>query len=265
MDFSFVQISDHHLLASDNALHRGFSTAWAFRQVMAHIADTYANDIDFIISTGDLAQNGSEDEYAFVSEMLSMEKESPAPGPQRISFEGLQRVPMYFLPGNHDSRYNFYRQLFPASRPAELVNAKFEYQGIRFICIDWGPTTNANLNQQLLDFLSEALQQDQPAIIMMHHQVVPLGHALLDGFIAEDMDKFWNILAGHNILGIFSGHVHTNYETHARGIPVFGTGATSFQFAIEDDELLMYLKPIPYRLVTLQNGELSTMIVEVPI
>jgi hypothetical protein len=50
MTFSFVQITDHHLSTSEDALVRGFSPAYAFRAVLRHIAENVADTIDFIFS-----------------------------------------------------------------------------------------------------------------------------------------------------------------------------------------------------------------------
>ena len=39
MNFSFVQITDHHLRESEALLAHGYSTAYALRAVLRHIAE----------------------------------------------------------------------------------------------------------------------------------------------------------------------------------------------------------------------------------
>ena len=48
--FSFIQITDHHLLESEEQLREGFSPGYALRMVMRHIAEHVADNVDFIIS-----------------------------------------------------------------------------------------------------------------------------------------------------------------------------------------------------------------------
>ena len=67
MSFSFVQITDHHLLETEAGLIRGFSPAHALRAVLRHIAGTVANTVDFIVSTGDLVDNPSQAAYQTAS------------------------------------------------------------------------------------------------------------------------------------------------------------------------------------------------------
>lgn len=264
MDFAFVQITDHHLQEAEEALLRGYPTARHFQAVLRHLAEHVAADIDFIVSTGDLAQHGADAEYQAICQMLNLQAVSEAPGPQPVSIETLHEFPMYFLPGNHDSRPQFFQHLFPKSLPTTLINASFVHKGVQFICLDWGDQNQAIAQPEMLDFLSQALQTALPIILLMHHQVAPIGVERLDSYIAAEVGQFWNSVAGHNILGIFCGHVHTTYETEMQDIPIFGLRATAFQFDIEND-FAPCLYPPHYRLVEIQGGQLSTKIFEVPL
>src|SRR6185312_3430642 len=101
-----------------------------------------------------------------------------------------------------------------------------------------GPEVKATLHPETLDFLKQALRAATPAILLIHHQVVPLQARWMDQFLADDMDKFWGALAGHQVLGILSGHLHTSYERLVNNIPVYGLRATVFQFAVQDEPLI---------------------------
>ena len=272
MNFSFVQITDHHILESETALFRGFSTAHTLRAVLAHIAANLAGKIDFIVSTGDLVNSPTPDSYQTLTRLLNVQANPPknrglsasAPGPLKILLDGAHEVPLYCLPGNHDDRVNFYNCLFPAEAPRPLMNAVFEHQGIQFVCLDWGPDTKATLHRETLDFLERALRSSQPSIVMMHHHLYPTGSRWLDEFIADGSEQFWKTIAGRNVLGVICGHAHMTYDKMVVGIPVFGLRSTCFQFALQDEPLTC-LQPPHYRLVTLQNGILTTRIFEVPL
>jgi 3',5'-cyclic AMP phosphodiesterase CpdA len=62
-DFSFIQITDHHLLGSEDALREGFCPGHAMRMVMRHISQNVADQVDFIISTGDLVEPDTDATY----------------------------------------------------------------------------------------------------------------------------------------------------------------------------------------------------------
>jgi len=192
VSFSFIQITDHHLPETEAALVRGFSPAYAFRAVMRHIADNVSSEVDFIVTTGDLIEPASDGAYRMLSHMLGLHADATkAPGPLRISIEGLRDFPMYFLPGNHDDRSLFFHYLFPGTPPAPLMNVAFVHQGVQFICLDLGTESKATNEPTTLDFLGRSLQTGLPSIILTHHQLVSIGSRWLDDFVADDVDRLW--------------------------------------------------------------------------
>ena len=262
MTFSFVHISDHHLHESEDRLVRGFSPAHAFRSVMRSIGEKAASKIDFIVSTGDLVEPATDATYHTLRSMLQLEGHTKPPGPYAASIEGMQKMPMYFMPGNHDDREPFFRNLFPSAADCERMNVTFEHKGIQFICVDWGQEPKASSSADLFPFLRSALQAGKPSIVLSHHHLVPTGSRWLDNFIADDIDEFWETLQEGNVLGVLSGHVHMSYEQVVGEIPVFGLRSTAFPFALTDRPLLT-LQPPQYRLVTVQDGVLTSRIYEV--
>jgi len=265
MSFSFIHITDHHLPESEASLVRGFPPVHAFRAVMRHIAENVAGYTDFIISTGDLVETATDVAYRSLMHMLNLRGDPVgAPGPLLVSMEGLYEFPLYCLPGNHDDRTSFSQCLFPKDPPRPLMNVAFVHKGIQFVCLDWGPHTKAVAHSETLDFLMRSLQADVPCVLLMHHHLVPTKSRWLDEFIADGVDRFWDIVAGQNVLGIFCGHAHMTYDRVVENIPVFGLRSTAFQFALQDEPLACLLPP-HYRLVTIQNGVLTTRILEVPL
>jgi 3',5'-cyclic AMP phosphodiesterase CpdA len=269
MSFSFIQITDHHLPADEADLVRGFSPAYAFRAVLRHIAGSIAPQVDFVVSTGDLAEPSTLATYQAVGCMLALEPENAAPpGPLLTSVEGLQRFPIVLMPGNHDERQPFCQAFFPHSTPLQRYNVTFIHKGVQFICLDWGAETKAVAHPETMLFLEKALQADLPAVILSHHHVTPCGSRWLDEFLADGLERFWEIVtapqADGKVLGILCGHTHLTYEKLVEGIPVFGTRSTAFPFAHQDEPLIT-LQPPQYRLVTIQGGVLTTRVFEVRI
>ena len=264
MSFSFIHITDHHLSESESSLVRGFSLSHAFRAVMRHIAENAAPYADFLITTGDLVEPASNVAYRTLVHMLDVQGDSAeAPGPLRVSMEGLQAFPMYFLPGNHDDRNDFFLCLYPRTPPMPLMNLAFLHKGVQFICLDWGLQSKAIAHPETLDFLARSLEAGLPSIILMHHHLVSIGSRWLDGFVLDD-ERFWEIVSNRNVMGIFCGHVHITYDKVVEGIPVLGLRSTAFPLALQNEPLLCLLPP-HYRFVTIQNDILTTRVFEVPL
>ena len=265
-DFSFVQITDHHLLEYPEQLREGFSPGHALRMVMKHIAENVAKKADFIISTGDLVEPPTDATYQCAVKLLGVQSPAALPGPQKVNVEGLKEYPMYFLPGNHDDRELMTRYLFPDSETPNLYNFTFVHKGIQFIFMDWGAESKAFFFPETRKFLAESLKSDLPSVIVCHQHVKPIGSRWLDEFIAKDINQFWEIVAKpgikEKILAILCGHVHITYEDEFRGIPILGLRSTGYPFA-KTDELLILLAPPHYRFISIQNNVLTSRIYKV--
>jgi 3',5'-cyclic AMP phosphodiesterase CpdA len=262
--FSFIQITDHHLLESEDALREGFSPGHALRMVMRHIAENVADKADFIISTGDLVEPETEATYQSAVRLLGVNSPASLPGPQKVNVEGLQDYPMYFLPGNHDSRELFTRYLFPDSRTPELYNFTFVHKGVQFIFMDWGPQSKACWCPETAEFLANALGSDLPSVIICHQHVKRLGVRWLDAFLADDLEEFWKVVLANKdkVLAILCGHCHITYEDEYRGVPILGLRSTAYPFA-RTDEPTVILAPPHYRYVHIQDGILTSRIYKV--
>jgi len=268
MNFSFIQITDHHLLETEDQLREGFCPGYAMRMVMRHIAENVADQADFIISTGDLVEPETDATYQCAVRLLGIDSPAALPGPQKVNVEGLSEYPMYFLPGNHDDRGLLTRYFFPDSKAHGLYNMSFVHKDVQFIFLDWGPESKACFLPETREFLAEALKTDLPVMLVCHQHVKPIGVRWLDNFIADEIDDFWELLlqpgVKEKIMGILCGHAHITYEEEYRGIPILGLRSTAFPFARVDHPLLTLAAP-HYRYVHIHDGIMTSRIYKVPI
>jgi hypothetical protein len=264
--FSFIQITDHHLLESEDALREGFCPGHALRMVMRHIAENVADKADFIVSTGDLVEPETEATYQCAVRLLGVNSPAALPGPQKVNVEGLQQYPMYFLPGNHDSRELFTHYLFPGAMAPQLYNFTFVHKDVQFIFMDWGPKSKACWYPETAEFLASALQSDLPSVMICHQHVKRIGVRWLDIFLADDLEEFWKVLLANKekVLAILCGHCHITYEDEYRGVPILGLRSTAYPFA-RTDEPTVILAPPHYRYVHIQDGILTSRIYKVVI
>jgi DNA repair exonuclease SbcCD nuclease subunit len=108
-EFSFIQITDHHLGEGNGFLRHGFATNYAFFSVLRHLALDSANKADFIVSMGDMIDPPTDGAHRYFMQALGIQDAAPAPGPLSITTQGLQNYPFYMIPGNHDDRDMMYR------------------------------------------------------------------------------------------------------------------------------------------------------------
>ena len=266
MSFSFIQITDHHLCESAEQLTFGYSTDYAFRTVLRHIAEYNAARADFIVCTGDLVNTGTDAEYQRARRVLGLSEASAPPGPQYANGEGLRDMPMYFLPGNHDPREVFMRNMFPMPgltvEPPAHLNYAFTHKGMQFVCIDWGEGNKACLYSHMLEFLNNQLANNVPTIILTHHALTPVGIPRLDAFVPDNISQFAAVISERNVIALYHGHFHATYESSIAGIPVYGLSSTTFSFAADGDKTLFVLRPPHYRIVTVDGPNVSSEIIE---
>ncbi len=84
----------------------------------------------------------------------------------------------------------------------------------------------------------------------------------MDDLLAEDVAKFWDAVRGQHVLGIFCGHLHSTYEKKVNVVAVYGLRSTAPQFVFQD-EPLMCIQPLHYRIVHVEPEGLTTEVVEV--
>lgn len=264
---TFVQITDHHLPDDESGLTGGYSSPQALSTVLRHIAAHAPADLDFLISTGDVVDVPSAASYQHACRLLRARPASDQTlGDQLVTLDGARgrELPMYFVPGNHDDRDQFFRWLVPRVPPRPLHNFAFEYRGVQFIGLDWGPAGRGYAHAEMLAFLARALERNLPAVLFTHYHLVPVGISWVDALIAENVSELWPILRGKRVLGIFSGHAHCTYESAVDGIPLFGLRSTAPQFA-RTDTMRLRFDPPHYRIARIEHGVLTTRIVEVPV
>ena len=203
-----AQISDTHIaLDTPDAGQR-------IRDLTLTIADINTLDPlpDAIVHTGDIAQNGRQDEYALVAEILAT-----------------ARAPTYLVAGNKDARTNL-RAGFSACRylgvDSGFIDYAIEEHPVRLIVLD---TLNSASNKG--DFCAERVgrlidlidaETTRPIAVFTHHPPfeVLVGPDRLHFETPEMMLRLRQALQhSGRVVGIFSGHVHRAAAGHVGGIP----------------------------------------------
>jgi 3',5'-cyclic AMP phosphodiesterase CpdA len=187
-----AQITDPHMTAGPPA-PGGYDAAAALAAVLAEVGRLSP---DVILLTGDLAADGRPEEYRRLRTVLDA---SP--------------VPMLAVPGNHDDRAAFARELAGSGvRTGEGPGLWLEHDApVRLIGLDTlGPGDAGILGDAQLAWAADRLARDdpRPLLIFMHHPPFRLGLPL-DLTRCADGDALARLVERHpRVLGVVCGHVH---------------------------------------------------------
>jgi Icc protein len=213
-----AQITDSHLFAQVNSLHCGKNVYQNFVSVLAEIKQN--KDIDYLIFTGDLTQDHSEESYQLFARAIEKSKIS---------------VPVLFLSGNHDDTALLNKHL----KNIPFISDKLiQHNDWQIILVESkskvivGPSGRVD-DDELLK-LSDTIDSEKRQLIFMHHHPVDVGY-FIDKHGLKQADIFWNTINKHSsISAIACGHIHralTLSPAESTGnVTVYTCPATSIQF-----------------------------------
>lgn len=243
MHFKVVQISDIHLLKEPEGALLGVKTNESFQAIVNMLAQE-KKPADFIILSGDLAQDHSQEAYLQVAKMI-------AP----------LRVPVYYTVGNHDDPIVMER-IYP--RENVIKDKHFLLKDWQFILLDTHKpgAVYGSLDQTQLQYLEDCLSgyPNHRTILFFHHHPVSVGSAWLDNLGLKNADELWKRLKKHtNVQAIFFGHVHQEFHKTMNGISLYGAPSTCIQFKRNRDTFALENIPPGYRWIEFyDNGEIKT-------
>lgn len=220
-----AQITDTHIKLPGKLAYRKVDTA---AMLAACVAEVAALDPapDVILMTGDLVDFGTREEYDHLKSLL-------AP----------LRVPIFVIPGNHDSREGM-RQAFGAQGylPAEgFLHYVVEGWPLRLVALDTlvPGSGGGDLCDERLSWLDKTLAAapGKPTLIFMHHPPFPTGIGHMDKIGLRARMRFADIVAGHpQIQAILCGHLHRTIQSQVGGRRVTTSPSPAHQVALDLNE-----------------------------
>lgn len=257
MTLRLIVISDHHLGHDAMTINRGYATHWALERVLDAITDAGWHGANALLSIGDLVDVGDAASYRFARSLLGVTSNDvpahvAAPGPLKSRRKGLEGLPLYLVPGNHDApRSTWLRELFPGTPETDAtdLHLPFEILRHRFVFLDLGTGSRAGvLTPTALRVLDEALERG-PTTVVLHHHPIPVGIPWLDRAVPDGIEELWRRL-DRGILAVVFGHAHVDIDVTRDGVPILGTQSTCFQFAVSEEPSFV-MQPLRYRTLTI--------------
>lgn len=231
-----LQITDMHLttpptLEATTALREDQSQCQ--QHFDSSLKQALAEDIrcDLILVTGDLVSKVDPLTYDYI-------------------FDALKRtqIPFACIAGNHDVTdelgYDLpfdQRQLIARSMDSRLLNQhviESEYWQLLLLDSSVSGKISGVLANADLDWLCQQLDNcDKPALLALHHHVLPMNSEWIDAHMVENAEEFWQRVDRYEQLRvIISGHTHQEQIRHKNGVTVYSTPSTCYQFLPNKDE-----------------------------
>jgi Icc protein len=242
-----VQITDSHLfrLPTDKLL--GLNTEESLLRVLA-LVQSEQEQIDAILVTGDVSQDGSVESYERFNEYIKQFGK-----------------PVYWLPGNHDEL----KQMQALVSSAEFLSPCCVNLGAwQIVMLDSAVPGKVpgELDEVQLGYLESALQAAsasdsvQHIMVCLHHHPIPLESRWLDGVALKNPEPLFDIIDRFDsVRAVVWGHVHQAFEGRRGGVGLYACPSTCVQFEPRSADFAVCDSAPGYRWFDLHpNGEIKT-------
>lgn len=213
----FIHISDTHLIGGKLGLY-GLDPYIGLKKAIESI-NRYHDDADFLVLTGDLADEGEIKAYEKIKEILSTCK--------------IKSIKMM---GNHDNRENFLSVFKDSFYDDGFIQGVKEFGKKVCIFLDTKiPNTHAgDMCDKRFNWLKKRLLEykNRDIFLFMHHNVMDVGIDEMDDIKFKSTDRLREIfLKNKNIKYLFFGHLHMSVCGVWGGVPYFGVRGTNHQLS----------------------------------
>lgn len=206
---SLLQITDLHILPEDGEELLGADTYAALQLVLEDALTTHRPDA--IVATGDLTQDASDKSYLRLREVLLQ-----------------TALPVYALPGNHDTVDGMARSL---AGDTIRVEPTHEFGGWHMVLLNSlveGHSHGELDASQLALLETTAANTDRPVIACLHHG--PDSPCADPGCHLHNDEQLRRVLHDNeNIRVLLGGHTHLAHESQIARTAFFSTPATCVQ------------------------------------
>jgi 3',5'-cyclic-AMP phosphodiesterase len=218
-----AQITDTHISTPGSVNDRYFRTPEHLERAVAHLNRLVPRP-DVVLATGDLVERGEPEEYVRLRAILD-----------RLA------MPLYVIPGNHDSREHLARAFADRGylpTRGEFLHYTVEEWPVRLVGLDTqvpGQPGGA-LCPERLAWLDARLGEApaQPTLVFMHHPPFVTGLAAMDGMGLEGKEALSAVVRRHpQVERIACGHVHRPMTRRFAGTVATTCPATAHQIALE--------------------------------
>ncbi len=216
-----AQITDTHISTPDSVNDRFFRTPEHLERAVVHL-NRLAPRPDVVLATGDLVERGEPEEYARLRTILDH-----------------LAMPLYVIPGNHDSREHLTRAFADRGYlPREgFLHYTVEDWPVRLIGLDTHipDQPGGRLCAERLAWLEARLHEApaRPTVVFMHHPPFATGIQAMDAMGLTGSDELAAVIGRHpQVERLLCGHVHRPMTRRFAGTIASTGPATAHQIAL---------------------------------
>ncbi|HWP74756.1 MAG TPA: phosphodiesterase [Methylomirabilota bacterium] len=218
-----AQITDTHISTPGSVNDRHFRTPEHLERAVAHL-NRLTPRPDVVLATGDLVERGEPEEYARLRAILD-----------RLA------MPLYVIPGNHDSREGLARAFADRGYlPTDggFLHYTVEEWPVRLIGLDTQVPgqPGGRLCAERLAWLDARLGEAaaRPTVVFMHHPPFVTGLQAMDAMGLEGKEELATVIRRHpQVERLVCGHVHRPMTRRFAGTVATTCPATAHQIALE--------------------------------
>jgi Icc protein len=218
-----AQITDTHISTPDSPNDRYFRTPEHLERAVAHLNRLDPRP-DVVLATGDLVERGEPEEYTRLRSILD-----------RLA------MPLYVIPGNHDSRENLARAFADRGylpQDGGFLHYTVEEWPVRLIGLDTQVPgqPGGQLCAQRLGWLDARLAAApaRPTLLFMHHPPFMTGMPAMDAMGLAGKDELAGVIRRHpQVERLVCGHVHRPMTRRFAGTVASTSPATAHQLALD--------------------------------
>ncbi|MBA3559542.1 MAG: metallophosphoesterase [Gemmatimonadaceae bacterium] len=208
----FLHISDSHI-GPDPAFQTCGHNPLRELSELVRVINALPFPFDFVLHTGDVADESSEVSYKLAASVLANLK-----------------APIHYVPGNHDCSVGMQRTLLASKEPLGRIDQFFAVGGVQFLLLDsrGAIQPGGELTQSQLEWLAAFCTADgPPLVIALHHPPITLDVPWLDSdtamtvpMLLSNRGAFVDTImpARSRLRGVFFGHVHRAFQVVESGI-----------------------------------------------
>lgn len=247
---TFVHLTDLHVGDPNVADDHLYSDTNATLAAILADVKTLVPQPSFIVASGDLTNRGDAASYEEL---------------KRIFAQAELDMPVLFALGNHDRRDGFYPAMLGK---ADHQDAPYDHaqviNGLHVIVIDSSVPNRIGgaFEPGQLDWLKAELDAhaDLPKLLVMHHAPALDADPAMEweSLSIADTELLRQAIAGKNVIGILSGHIHFDRVSNWHGVPVVvGIGQHAATDVLWLHEGLRMLDGASFAIGTLRPSGLS--------
>jgi Icc protein len=210
-----LHLSDTHLFGDDSLHYGRVDTTAALHRTLDAFSEI--RQLDLVVGSGDLSDDGSPDSYAALR--AALEPWAAARGARVV-----------YAMGNHDQRAGF-RQILgnghggPAAADSlDPIDGVSQLGPWRIVTLDSSVPGfgYGELESVQLDWLGTVLSTpaDAGTVLVMHHPPVSASTSLLQALELHDPRRLAEIVGGSDVRLVLAGHNHHGLVATFAGVPV---------------------------------------------